>query len=159
MLLLSDFTEHIHNVGSSHNLHSVIQSGLIPRGRDVRKGRHAVFFEAVNPMLVDQHRERDYDVTKPRIAVSKQSWKNSQATPFWGPRAVPGKRTFVDSSNHLILTKGGKYANTEHSPFLLKLQASGSPIRAAVTRYGSTWILSNGAAHNHISKNMIDGFS
>ena len=48
----------------------------------------------------------------------KQSWKIHKPSPFWGPEAVPGKRTFVDSSNHLILTKGGKYANTEHSPHI-----------------------------------------
>ena len=71
VLLPSDFAEHIYHVGSSHDLHSIIQSGLIPGGTNVKKGRHAVFFTAVNPMLIDQHRERDYDVTKPRIAVHK----------------------------------------------------------------------------------------
>ena len=56
---------------SSHDLHSIIQSGLIPGGKDVKKGRRAVFFTAVNPMFIDHSRERDYDVTKPRIAVYK----------------------------------------------------------------------------------------
>ena len=36
-------------------------------GKDVKKERHAVFFTAV--MFMDHHRERYYDVTKPRIAV------------------------------------------------------------------------------------------
>ena len=35
--------------------------------KEVKKGRHAVFFTAVNPMFIDYYRERDYDVTKPRI--------------------------------------------------------------------------------------------
>ena len=39
------------------------------RGNDVKKGRHAVFWTAVNPMFIDQH------VTKPRIAVYKNNWK------------------------------------------------------------------------------------
>ena len=50
--------------------HSIcIYSGLIPGGKDVKKGRDAVFFTAVNPMYIEHYREKDYDVTKPRIAV------------------------------------------------------------------------------------------
>ena len=33
-----DFAEHIYHVGSSHDLHSIIQSGLIPGGTVSRKG-------------------------------------------------------------------------------------------------------------------------
>ena len=39
-----DFAEHIYRVGSSHDTHPIIESGLIPGGTDVKKGRHAVFF-------------------------------------------------------------------------------------------------------------------
>ena len=42
---------------------------------NVKKGRHAVFFTAVNPMFVDQHKEVEYDLTKPRIAVYKPQLK------------------------------------------------------------------------------------
>ena len=66
MLLPSDFTEHIFPVGSSHDLHSIIQSGLIPGGKKSRKGR-----TPVNPMFVDQHNEVEYDLTKPKFAVYK----------------------------------------------------------------------------------------
>ena len=34
--------------------------------------RHAVFFAAVNPMYIDHYREKEHDVTQPRIAVYKQ---------------------------------------------------------------------------------------
>ena len=54
VLLPSDFAEHIYHVGSYHEMHSIIQSGMIPRGKDVTKGRHAVFFTAVNPMLREE---------------------------------------------------------------------------------------------------------
>ena len=57
-------------------MHSIIQSGLIPGGKDVKRGRDAVFFTAVNPMYI----ERDYDVTKPRSAVYKHNWKGHQNT-------------------------------------------------------------------------------
>ena len=53
VLLPDNFTEHTCHVGSSHDMHSIIQSGLIPGGTDVKKGRHAVFFTAVNAMFID----------------------------------------------------------------------------------------------------------
>ena len=80
VLLPSDFAEHKNHVRSFYDMHSIMQSGLIPGGKDVKKGRHAVFFTAVNPMFIDHFRERDYDVTKPRIAVYKHNWKIHQNT-------------------------------------------------------------------------------
>ena len=79
----SDYAEHIYHVGSSQDTHSIIQSGLIPGGKDVKKGRHAVFFTAENPMFLDHSRERNDDVTKPRIAVYKHNWKIHQNTVYW----------------------------------------------------------------------------
>ena len=73
VLLPSDFAEQNYNVGSSHDLHSIIQSGLIPRGKDIKKGRHAVFFTAVNPMFADQHKERDYDILQCANKVGKHT--------------------------------------------------------------------------------------
>ena len=49
LVLPSDFAEYIYHVGSSTDMHSIIQSGLI-RGKDIKKGRQTVFFTAVNPM-------------------------------------------------------------------------------------------------------------
>ena len=83
VLLRGDVAEHIYHVGSSHDVHSIIQSGLIPGGKDVKRGRHAVFFTAVNPMYIDHHREKDYDVTQPRIAVYKNNWKIRQKYSTW----------------------------------------------------------------------------
>ena len=78
MLPPDDFAKHIYHVGSSQDLHSIIQSGLIPGGRSVKKERHAVFFTAVNPMFVDQHKEVEYDPTNPRIAVYNNQKKGLQ---------------------------------------------------------------------------------
>ena len=83
VLLPNDFAEHIYHVGSSHGLHSIMQSGLILGWKNVMKGRHAVFFTAVNAMFVDQHKEVEYDVTKPRIAVYKNNWKLHRNTVYW----------------------------------------------------------------------------
>ena len=38
VLLTDDFAEHVYQVGCSHDLHSIIQSGLIPGGKKSRKG-------------------------------------------------------------------------------------------------------------------------
>ena len=76
VLLPDNFAEHIYHVGSSRDMHSIIQSGLIPGGEDV-------FFTAVNPMFIDHYREKDYDVTKPRIAVYKNDWTVQQNRVCW----------------------------------------------------------------------------
>ena len=49
VLLPSDFAEHIYHVGSSHDMHPIIKIRMIPGGKDIKKGRHAVFFTAVKP--------------------------------------------------------------------------------------------------------------
>ena len=52
VLLPDNFAEHIHHTGSSQDTHLIIQSGLIPGGKDVKIGRHVVFFTGVNPMFM-----------------------------------------------------------------------------------------------------------
>ena len=59
VLLPSGCAEYIYHVGSSHDTHSVIQSGLIPGGKDVKKGIHAVFFTAVHRSLSREGLRRD----------------------------------------------------------------------------------------------------
>ena len=49
VLLPHDFIEHIYHVGDSHDLHSIIQSGLIPGGKKSQENRHAVFFVEIKP--------------------------------------------------------------------------------------------------------------
>ena len=85
VLLPSDFAEHIYHVGSSHVLHSIIQSGLIPGGKSVKKERHAVMF-------VDRHNGVEYDLTNPRIAVYKNLWKTFQNTVYWCTLKVAQKK-------------------------------------------------------------------
>ena len=72
-----------------------------------QKGRHAVFFTAVNPMFMDHYREKDYDVTKPRIAVYKHTWKIHHNTVYWcNLRVAQSKGTAVLSNtvqrDHLL---------------------------------------------------------
>ena len=51
VMLPSDFAEYIYHVGSSNGMHSIVLSGLIPGGKDVKSGRQTVFFTTVNPCL------------------------------------------------------------------------------------------------------------
>ena len=107
LLLLSYFSAHIYHVGSSHGLHSIIQSGWIPSGKDVKKGGHAVFFTAVYPMYIDHCRERDYDLTKPMIAVYKHKRKIHQNTAYLcNLRVVQSKglQFYQTGSNSIIRT-------------------------------------------------------
>ena len=103
VLLPSDFAEHIYLVGSSHDTHSIIQSGLIPGGKDVEKRRHAVFFTAV---FIDDYQERDYDVTKLRIAVYKYNWTIHQNTVCWCKLRVAQSKglQFYHTRSRLIIS-------------------------------------------------------
>ena len=106
VLLPNDFAEHIYHGGNSHDSHSIIQSGLIPGEKDIKKGRRAVFFTAVNPTFIDHYRERDYDVTKPKIAVYKLNWKTHQNTVYWCNWRVAhskGLQFYLTRSNAIIL--------------------------------------------------------
>ena len=57
VLLPDDFAEYIYHIGNAHDMHSIIQSGLIPGGRSHKRDRQSVFFTAVNPMYANQDLE------------------------------------------------------------------------------------------------------
>ena len=106
VLLLDNFADHMYHVESSHDMHSIIQSGLFRCGKDANKGRRAVFFTAVNPMFIDHYREGDNDVTKPWIAVFNHNWKiPHQNTVTWCNLRVAtskGLQSYQMQSNSII---------------------------------------------------------
>ena len=74
ILLPDDFAECIHHIGNAYEMHSIVQSGLIPGGKSNRRDIQSVFFTAVNPMDVQpDQREVECDLDKPRIAPYKQT--------------------------------------------------------------------------------------
>ena len=82
--LPDDFAEYIYHIGNAFEMHSIIQSGLIPGGKSFRRDRQSVFFTAVNPMDTRQdRREVEYDVDKPRIAPYKHNWRAHHNTVYW----------------------------------------------------------------------------
>ena len=57
------------------DMNSIIRSGLIPGGKSIKRGRQAVSFTRTNPMEDDNGMgETPCDLTKPRIAPSKNTW-------------------------------------------------------------------------------------
>ena len=102
----NDFAEHIYHVGSSPRLALHNPVWIDSGWENVKKGRHAVFFTAVNPMFVDQHKEVEHDLTKPRIAVHENNWKIHQHTVYGcNLRVAQGKgfQFYQPRSNAIIL--------------------------------------------------------
>ena len=84
VLLPDDFAEHIYDIGNAHDMHSIIQGGLIPGGRSLKRDRQSVFFTAVNPMYANQDLEEvQYDLVKPRNTVYKNTSRVHQDTVSW----------------------------------------------------------------------------
>ena len=72
VLIPNNFFEYIYHIGCAINLHSITNSGLIPGGQNLSKGKQTVFFAAVDP-LNKEHRDPDViDLTEPRLAWYKQ---------------------------------------------------------------------------------------
>ena len=84
VLLPDDFPEYIYHVGNAHDMHSIIQCGLIPGGKSPKRDRHPQFFSSVKPMYTYQHQEEvQYDLDKHKTAVFKHTWKIHQISVFW----------------------------------------------------------------------------
>ena len=76
------WSEYLYHVGCSRYMHSILQSGLIERGKDAKKGRQTVFFTTLDPMN-DEPEEEYQDLSKPRKIHSKSKWKLIQDAIYW----------------------------------------------------------------------------
>ena len=83
VMIPSDFLKYIYHVKNSHDLHSIFSSGLKQEEEMPKKERQTVFFTAVDPTAVHLHEQREFDLTKPRIAFYKQKWKVHQKAVYW----------------------------------------------------------------------------
>ena len=105
VLIPNNFFEYIHHIGCAVNLHSIINSGLIPGGQNLSK-RQTVFFTAVNPMHKNHQDPIELDLTKPRLASYKQKWKVHQDTVYWFDIQLAqriGLKFYQTRSNAVIL--------------------------------------------------------
>ena len=83
-LIPNDFIEYICHIGCAINLHSIMNSGLIPEGQNSGGERQTVFFTAVDPVN-KEHKDPDViDLDAPRLAWYKQkTWKKHQNMVYW----------------------------------------------------------------------------
>ena len=106
VVIPSDFFQYIYHVGCAINLHSIINSGLIPGGQNL-SNRQTVFFLSVDPMD-KQHKDLEtIDLNAPRLAqYMHKAWKKHQNTVYW-----------VDIN--LDLKKGLKFYQTRSNAIIL----------------------------------------
>ena len=72
------FFKYIYHVGCAINLHSIINSGLIPGGQNLSK-RQTVFFLLVDPMDKEHNNPETIDLGAPRLALyMHKAWKKHQ---------------------------------------------------------------------------------
>ena len=106
VVIPNDFFEYIYHIGCAINLHSIINSGLIPGGQNL-SNRQTVFFLPVDP-IDKEHKDPDtIDLGAPRLAqYMHKAWKKHQNTVYW-----------VDIN--LALKKGLKFYQTRLNAIIL----------------------------------------
>ena len=106
VVIPSDFFQYIYHVGCAINLHSIINSGLIPGGQNLND-RQTVFFLPVDPMDKNHKDPDTIDLNAPRHAqYLHNAWKRHQDAVYW-----------VDID--LTLRKGLKFYQTRSNAIIL----------------------------------------
>ena len=106
VLIPDDFFKYIHHVGCAINLHSIINSGLIPRGQSLSQ-RQTVFFLPVDPMDKNHKDPEKIGLSVPRRAqYLHKAWKTHQDAVFWVDINLAienGLKSYQTRSNAMIL--------------------------------------------------------
>ena len=83
VLIPDNFFEYIYHVGCAINLHSIINSGLIPESQNLSK-RQTVLFLPVDPMDKNHKDPDTINLEAPRHAqYMHKAWKKHQNTVYW----------------------------------------------------------------------------
>ena len=106
VLIPNNFFQYIYHVGCAINLHSIMNSGLIPGGQNL-SNRQTVFFTAVNPMNKEHKDPEKVDLKAPRLARYLQTpWKKHQNKVYWVDIRLAqkkGLKFYQTRSNAIIL--------------------------------------------------------
>ena len=79
----NNFFQYIYHVGCAINLHSIINSGLIPGGQNL-SNRQTVFFLPVDPMDKNHKDPDTIDLSVPRHAqYMHKAWKRHPDAVYW----------------------------------------------------------------------------
>ena len=106
VVIPSNIFQYTYHVGCAINLHSIINSGLIPGGQNL-SNRQTVFFLPVDPMDKNHKDPDTIDLNAPRHAQHMhKAWKKHQKTVYW-----------VDIN--LALKKGLKFYQTRSNAIIL----------------------------------------
>ena len=99
VLIPDNFFKYIYHVGFAINLHSIINSGLIPEGQILNK-RQTVFFLFVNPMDEEHKNPETIDLEAHRLArYMHTAWKKHQNTGVLGRHQTSSKERIKVLSN------------------------------------------------------------
>ena len=106
MLIVNDFFEYTFHIGCALNLHSIVNSGLIPGGQNLSK-RQTVFFKAVD-LMDKEHKDLDViGLDAPRLPwYMQKTWKKHQNTVYWVDIKLAqkkGLKFYQTRSNAIIL--------------------------------------------------------
>ena len=102
----SNFFQYIYHVGCAINLHSIINSGLIPGGQNLNN-RQTVFSLPVDPMDKEHKDPETIDLGAPRLArYMHKAWKRHQDAVYWVDINLAienGLKFYQTRSNAIIL--------------------------------------------------------
>ena len=129
VLIPDNFFEYIHHIGCAINLHSIVNSGLIPGGQTLGTERQTIFFTAVNPMDKEHKDPYKLDLTQPRLASYKKTWKRLQGTVYWfdiNLSQKKGLKFYQTRSNAIILYDA---LPTYCIPKVIMMETGGNHIR------------------------------
>ena len=94
VLIPDDFFKYIYHVGCAINLHSIINSGLIPGSQSLSK-RQTVFFLPVNPMDREHKDPEKIGLKAARLArYMHTAWEKHQNTVYWIDIKLAQKKGF-----------------------------------------------------------------
>ena len=114
MIIQDGFFKYIYHIGCAINLHSIMNSGLIPGGQNLSK-RQTVFFTSVDPMNKEHKDPEIIDLDAPRLAWYKQKkWKKHQNTVYSVDINLAQKKGFK-----FYQTRSSAIIPSRHTPSLL----------------------------------------
>ena len=104
VVIPSNFSQYIYHVGCAFNLHSVINSGLIPGGQNSSK-RQTVFFLPVDPMEKSHKDQKVIDLNVPRHAqYLHNAWRHQDAENWVDINfAIEKRLTFYQTRSNAII--------------------------------------------------------
>ena len=105
VVISSNFFQYIYHIGCAFNLHSIINSGLIPGGQNSSR-RQTVFFLPVDPMDKSHKDPDDIDLNVPRHAqYLHNAWKRHQDAVYWVDinLAIEKGLTFYQTRSNAII--------------------------------------------------------